>query len=129
MKTILFPFLLALFSFGSLSAQVIEFKTKKYNFGFVHEGDVVHMEFFFTNTGDQDLVISGYDVECGCTVVELPGQAIAPGKSGVIKVNFDTQNKYDRQDRLVSLECNAKNAPVVLRFKGVVLKPKKTPDP
>lgn len=108
-----------------LRAQEIKFKQTKYNFGFVHEGDIVTMLFEFENIGNVPLVISDYKVECGCTVMEKPSKPILPGEKSSLKITFDTHAKYDRQDRTVEVISNAKNNPVSLRFKGVVLKPKK----
>jgi hypothetical protein len=115
----------AAFSF-SISAQEIKFKNTKYNFGFVREGEIVKMQFEFKNTGTLPLVISDYKVECGCTVMEKPDKPIMPGSTSVLKITFDTHEKYDRQDRTIEVISNAINSPVVLRFKGVVLKPKKS---
>ena len=106
-------------------SQEIKFKDPKYNFGFVREGDVVIMLFEFENTGTEPLVISDYKVECGCTVMEKPVKPIMPGESSSLKITFDTHAKYDRQDRTVIVLSNAKNSSATLRFKGVVLKPKK----
>jgi ribosomal protein L19 len=106
-------------------SQEIKFKETKYNFGFVHEGDTVRINYELKNVGDKSLLITDYQVECGCTVMEKVYQAIEPGETYTIKVSFDTHEKYDRQDRTVTIISNAKNSPTVIRFKGVVLKPKK----
>jgi hypothetical protein len=106
-------------------AQEIHFKESKQNFGFVHEGDTVRLSYELKNIGNQSLIISNYEVECGCTVMEKVNSAIEPGETYTLKVTFDTHEKYDRQDRTVTIISNAKNAPNVIRFKGVVLKPKK----
>ena len=116
---------LCFFIFNDSFSQEIKFKTKKYNFGFVTEGEIVTMEFEFENTGTEPLVISDYKVECGCTVMEKPLGPILPHQKSILKITFDTHQKYDRQDRTVEVISNAKNTPVILRFKGVVLKPKK----
>lgn len=106
-------------------SQEIKFKETKHNFGFVHEGDTVRLSYELKNVGDKAIVISNYEVECGCTVMEKVNKPIEPGETYVIKVTFDTHQKYDRQDRIVKVISNAKNSPTELRFKGVVLKPKK----
>jgi len=106
-------------------AQEIKIKNSKYNFGFVTEGDTVNISYEIKNVGDSPLYIIDYEVECGCTVMEKPISAIEPGETYILKVTFDTHNKYDRQDRTIKLITNAQNTPVLLRFKGVVLKPKK----
>lgn len=106
-------------------SQEIQFKEIKKNFGFVHEGDTVLLNYELKNIGDQPLVITDYEVECGCTSVEKVMKPIFPGETYILKVSFDTHEKYDRQDRTVKIISNARNNPSELRFKGVVLKPKK----
>jgi hypothetical protein len=123
-KTILILFLVVYAS--NAFSQEIKFKETKHNFGFVHEGDTVKIEYELKNIGDKALIISNYEVECGCTKMESVPNPIEPGQTYVLKVTFDTHQKYDRQDRIVKVISNAKNSPSELRFKGVVLKPKKS---
>jgi hypothetical protein len=102
MKTIGLTIILFL-SIGLIHSQEIKFKSTKFNFGFVTEGDTVQIQYELKNVGNLPLVISNYEVECGCTVVEKPLSAIEPGESYVLKVTFDTHHKYDRQDRSIKL--------------------------
>ena len=106
-------------------SQEIKFKETKQNFGFVHEGDTVRLSYELKNIGDKALIISNYEVECGCTKMETVPAPIEPGQTYTLKVTFDTHQKYDRQDRIIKIISNAINSPSELRFKGVVLKPKK----
>lgn len=96
----------------------------KHNFGFIRQGEIVTHEFAFTNIGDEPLIISNAEVECTCTTVDFPKQPIMRGGKGVIKVTFDTKSAIDRQERNVILSSNARNQPVTLTFKAVVLKKK-----
>ncbi|HEX8516970.1 MAG TPA: DUF1573 domain-containing protein [Bacteroidia bacterium] len=116
-------FSLSLLSLTSFS-QEVKFRKLKQNFGFVHEGDTVTLNYELKNTGNKPLIISDYVVECGCTVLQKPPAPIAPGETYQLKVTFDTHAKYDRQDRTIKIISNAINSPSELRFKGVVLKPK-----
>lgn len=100
----------------------LKFAVNKKKFGFVKKGDVVKIEFNFTNTGNQPLIISAADVECSCTSVDYPEQPIMPKQSSKITVSFDTKNVYDRQDRTVEIISNAKTPKQKISFKGVVLK-------
>ncbi|HLC83234.1 MAG TPA: DUF1573 domain-containing protein [Bacteroidia bacterium] len=122
-KTIFIFFIVVLSTKGF--PQEIKFKETKHNFGFVHEGDTVKLNYELKNVGDKALIISNYEVECGCTVMEKVDKTIEPGETYIIKITFDTHQKYDRQDRTVKIISNAVNSPSELRFKGVVLKPKK----
>ena len=116
---------IAFLAFHSLAQPAIIFEKETQHLGFVHQGDTLNFQYKFTNTGDQPLIISDTKVECGCTVVEKPTELVQPGKQGVIKVTFYTNSAIDRQDRTVTILSNAKNSPSVVRFKCVVLKPKK----
>ncbi|MCX6295263.1 MAG: DUF1573 domain-containing protein [Bacteroidetes bacterium] len=122
---ILILILVVFASSQKLFGQEIKFKESKQNFGFVHEGDTVRLSYELKNIGNQPLIISNYEVECGCTKMESVNIPIQPGASYILKVSFDTHEKYDRQDRTLKIISNAKNSPTELRFKGVVLKPKK----
>ena len=106
-------------------SQEVKCKNPNYKFGFVTEGDTVSISYELKNSGDKPLIISNYEVECGCTVMEKVYSAIEAGGTYTIKVKFDTHDKYDRQDRTITIISNAKNSPTKLRFKGVVLKNKK----
>jgi len=54
-------------------------------------GDKVNIDFRFKNTGDKPLYIVSAEPGCGCTVADYPKEAIAPGKEGIIKAEFDTK--------------------------------------
>ena len=103
---------------------MLTFEDTKHSFGFVKEGEIVKFEYKYKNTGQSPVIISETKVECTCTKVEYPKEPILPGQSGVIKVEFNTKNKFDRQDRTVKVFSTGKGSPQDLRFKGVVLKNK-----
>lgn len=98
----------------------ITFAESKKKFEDVKKGTLVKLEYDFTNTGNQPLLITNYEVECSCTSAEFPKQPIPPGQSGKIIVTFDTKSVYERQDRIVEIFSNAKNSPAKIRFKGYV---------
>ncbi len=114
--------MLFLISTTLFSQAQLKFKDLKKNFGFVKKGEVVVIEFEFTNTGNQPAVLTDAKVECSCTTVEFPKHPIAPNQTEKIIVKFDTKSVYDRQDRIIEIISNAKNSSQKIRFKGVVLK-------
>ena len=61
--------------------------------GNVKKGQVVEIKFRFRNTGNKPLVISDVTAGCGCTIPEKPKEPFAPGKEGVIRAKFDSQNQ------------------------------------
>ena len=126
-KLFLLPLLLvatAFFSFRVSNPATMSFSETKYNFGFIHQGDVVEHDFTFTNTGDDPILISDAEVTCKCTSTDFPKQPILKGETGTIKVTFHSENAIDRQERTVVVKSSASNSPVTLTYKCVVLKKK-----
>jgi hypothetical protein len=122
-------FFFLLLSISTLAFRVsnppaMKFEEVKYNFGFIHQGEIVSHEFKFTNSGDEPIIIEDAEVSCHCTTVDFPKQPIAKGQTGIIKVIYDSKSAIDRQERTVILKSNASNSPVTLTFKCLVLKPK-----
>ncbi len=98
----------------------IKFDELSYNWGSVKEGDKMTHIFKFKNTGSNDLIISDAHGSCGCTVPEWPKEPIKPGKSGDIKVVFDSKGKPGDQQKTVTLTANTDPANTVLTIKGAV---------
>jgi len=85
------------------------------------EGPIVKHTYVFTNTGTEPLIIQDYIVACTCTEVFYSKEPIMPGKNGEVRLEFDTEGKYDQQDRIVTLIVNTKKKKAKLRFKIFVL--------
>ncbi|HQQ95035.1 MAG TPA: DUF1573 domain-containing protein [Bacteroidia bacterium] len=90
-----------------------------HDYGTIKQGDNGECEFKFTNNGKEPLVITNCQGSCGCTVPECPKSPILPGKSGVIKVKYDTQ-RVGGIYKTVTVNSNAKSGNVVLTIKGTV---------
>ena len=97
-----------------------KFESEVYKFGKVKEKEVLKFDYKFTNSGTEPLLITEIKVTCGCTVPDYPSQPIPPGKTGIIKVTFDTKSKIGYQDRTLEIFSNAKKSPKIIRFKGTV---------
>lgn len=101
------------------NAPQITFETENHDFGtFKQDGNGVY-EFKFKNTGKSPLIINNAQGSCGCTVPTWPKEPILPGKTGVIKVSYDTK-RIGAFNKNVTLTSNAKNPTTVLTIKGVV---------
>lgn len=98
----------------------IKFEELSYAWGSVNEGDKMKHTFKFKNTGSNDLIISDAHGSCGCTVPEWPKEPIKPGKSGEIKVIFDSKGKPGDQQKTVTLTANTDPANTILTIKGAV---------
>lgn len=97
---------------GKVSGEAkIEFAEKTFDFGKIAEngGDVSH-DFEFVNTGDGNLVIFKATAECGCTRPSFPSKAIAPGKSGKIKVTYRPAGRPYGFEKVVTVTSNGTRA-------------------
>lgn len=90
-----------------------------HDYGNIKQGDNGECEFKFTNAGKEPLVITNCQGSCGCTVPQCPKDPILPGKSGVIKVKYDT-NRVGGIFKTVTVNSNSKSGNVVLTIKGTV---------
>jgi len=118
--------LVALVTLVGLAAQAqakIEFKSETIDYGQIDKGSDGLRVFEFTNTGDQPLVISDVKSSCGCTVPEKPKDPIAPGKTGEIKVKYDTK-RVGPIRKTVTVYSNAEEPIKALKIKGEVLENK-----
>lgn len=106
----------------------IQFEETTYNFGTVKDGDKVKHIYKFKNTGKAPLIISDAKGSCGCTVPDWPREPIAPGKSGEIKVEFDSKNKGteegSNQSKRVTITANTDPVQTYLNITGIVKKDK-----
>ncbi len=82
-------------------------------------------EFKFKNVGKSPLTISNVQGQCGCTATTIDGkpgwpqEPILPGKSGSIKVKYDTK-RPGRFEKNVTVTSNSKQASIVVKIKGEV---------
>ncbi|MCC5928409.1 MAG: DUF1573 domain-containing protein [Cyclobacteriaceae bacterium] len=105
---------------SNIQGPAIRFEQEVFDFGTVKEGDVVEHTFVFTNVGSLPLLIENALASCGCTVPEWSSEPIQPGKSGSIKVRFNTNNRPNQQLKTVTVRANTDPAETRLRIKGVV---------
>ena len=103
---------------------VMTFKDTLYNFGTISQGQNVKYTFEFTNTGKSDLIIQSAQGSCGCTVPKnWPKEPIAPGESGKIDVQFNSEGKNGDQQVTVTILANTFPTKNFLKLKGNVVAP------
>lgn len=108
------------------NAPEISFDKVVHDYGTIFQAADGNCEFRFTNTGKEPLILSKPITSCGCTTSSWPQEPILPGKSDVIKVNYNTNN-IGPINKTVTVNSNAKTATVRLTIKGnVVAKPATT---
>ena len=67
----------------------ISWAKESHDFGEIAQGKPVSVEFSFTNTGDEPLLIADVVPSCGCTASDYSKEVIAPGKSSTIKITYN----------------------------------------
>ena len=98
----------------------VAFDENVFNFGTVTEGEKVKHTYTFENAGDEPLILSNAVGSCGCTVPQWPREPIAPGASGEIVVEFNSQGKPGERDQKVTITANTVPAQTVLSLQGTV---------
>jgi hypothetical protein len=98
----------------------IEFKTVEHNFNKVEYNGAASFVFEFKNTGKVPLILTSVNASCGCTTPEWPKEPIMPGKTGSIKVTYNTHT-IGVFTKLVYVYSNAATNMVTLTIKGEVL--------
>jgi hypothetical protein len=103
------------------AAAQITFEENEYDFGRVVAGEVVKHTFKFTNSGSVPLLIQNASASCGCTVPRWPKEPIAPGSTGEITVEFNSQGRVGSQNKTVTVLANTQPNTNVVTLKGEVL--------
>ncbi len=120
MKKIILVAVIALISFTANAQAKIKFKTETIDYGQIAKGSDGVRVFEFTNIGNADLIIQDVKSSCGCTVPEKPKDPVAPGKTGVIKVKYDTQ-RVGKIRKTITVYSNATEPIKALKIKGEVM--------
>jgi len=97
----------------------IFFEKTTHDYGTIAYGGEGTCEFVFLNKGKSPLVLTNVQASCGCTIPEWPKEPISPGKTGVIKVKYNT-NLAGPFRKSVSVSSNAANSLVSLTITGSV---------
>jgi len=97
----------------------MHFPEKEHDYGFIMQGDTVRHDFYFKNTGNDDLLITRAKASCGCTTPLYPREAIAPGDEGKISVMFKSAGKLGRQVPSIDIYTNYKRK-ITLKLTGFV---------
>jgi hypothetical protein len=106
------------------NAPEISFETETHDFGKLAKGAPCEFEFKFTNTGKEPLIITNCSATCGCTVPNWPKEPIMPGKTGVIKVKYDS-NRVGAFQKDVTVTSNGKTSSKKVTIKGTIDAPPK----
>lgn len=99
------------------SGPEIKFDNIEHNYGEIKENDgVANHTFWFTNTGDQDLLITRVQPGCGCTASDWTKTPIAPGDRGKVTAAYDPKGRPGRFKKSILVVSNAKSSPNMTIF-------------
>lgn len=107
----------------------INFKSTRHEFGKVMQNTTNKYTFEFTNTGTEPLVISNAKGSCGCTVPVWPKEAILPGETGEIKVEYKPGLQSGNQTKTVTVTANTDPAISTLQIAADVQVDPNAPKP
>jgi len=128
MSKIFSVFLVLLFgAFLSATAQdkktdgpQVSFQEESHDFGTIKEGVIAEYTFKFTNTGTQPLILSDVRPSCGCTTPAWSKEPVAPGKTGVITVKYNSAGRPGKFNKSITITSNIPNETKVLFISGTV---------
>ena len=98
---------------GPLNKPKIVFKVDNRDFGRVKQGAELTHEFVFTNEGDDRLTIKNVETSCGCTAALVSTKTIEPGKTGKIKVVFNSLGYQGDVTKYIFVDSDDPSAPRV----------------
>ena len=102
---------------------ILSFDEPTFEYGTIHQGEIVENVFELENTGTKPLVITQAKGSCGCTVPRWPKDPIMPGEKAEILVQFDSKGKIGKQSKRVTLWANTEPEMTYLTIKGNVYAP------
>ena len=114
------------FLFASVTAFKVEekaefkFEKETHDFGKIPQGKPVSVEFKFTNTGNEPLIITNIESVCGCTVPKYTNTPVLKGQTGTISVTYNAAALAPVSKGL-TIRSNAKTPIKVIYIKGEVV--------
>jgi hypothetical protein len=108
-KAFLLALLFLLISTSTLlgeKAPKMIFEHESWDFGRVNQGEMLTHVFPFSNEGNDALHINRVRTSCGCTAALVSEEKVLPGKTGEIKVDFNTQGYEGEVSKYIYVETN-----------------------
>jgi hypothetical protein len=90
------------------NAPVFKFVEETHDFGNIKEGPQGQVDFVFTNTGKEPLIIQNCSASCGCTTPDWSKDPIMPGQKGKITVKYNTEGRVGTFNKTIYIASNAK---------------------
>lgn len=97
----------------------IKFEKYEHDFRELELNSKATYSFTFSNPGETPLVIQNVKTSCGCTVPQWTTKPIKPGKSGKVKIDYDTSHP-GIFSKTITVYYNGKYSPETLIIKGTI---------
>lgn len=105
----------------------IKFDEPDWNFGSIQKGAEVSHNYWFSNNGTEDLVITKIKPTCGCTTTKSKGITVRPGGRGFIDISFNSGRFNNVITKGITVETNdALNPYMELRITATINNPLQT---
>jgi hypothetical protein len=102
----------------------IKFDEPDWNFGSIQKGAEVSHNYWFSNNGTENLVITRIKPACGCTTTKSKGITVPPGGRGFIDISFNSGKFNNVITKGITVETNdALNPYLELRFTATINNP------
>ena len=100
-----------------------KFVEETHDFGKIAQGTPVTYEFKFTNIGEEPIIISNVQAQCGCTVPKYSSTPVKKGEVGTINVTYNAASP-GAFTKTLTITSNAKTPTKVIYIKGEVVEKK-----
>jgi opacity protein-like surface antigen len=107
-KLLLTVILAAAASAGAFAQAKFKWAEQAFDFGTVKEGTATQHDFWFTNEGNEPIIVQNVRVTCGCTTPEWTKDPVLPGKKGKITVKYDTNGRVYSFSKTIYVVSNVK---------------------
>ena len=103
------------------NAPMMNFEFEEYDFGDLNEGDDASVDFVFTNTGAEKLILTDVKASCGCTTPFWSKEPVMPGEKGKITAKYNTQGRPGNFNKTITITANTTEATKRITIKGNVI--------
>lgn len=102
-------------------AKPLRFSEETFDFGTIMEedGPATHT-FVLTNTSNRPVTILSVKPSCGCTTPEWTREPIMPGKTGIVKAQYDPKDRPGFFHKSLTVTTDFDSQPITLYIKGQV---------
>lgn len=100
----------------------MNFDSKSFNFGAKKATDEFTHTFTFTNTGENDLILTNVKGSCSCTVTEYTKEAVKPGETGMVTAKYNPKKDFTGAfKKSITVTANVEPANFILEFAGEIV--------